>query len=455
MFMVLEKLGDALKDGIKRLVSKVLIDEKSVNEFIKDIQRAMITGDVDVKLVFELTKNIKDEIMKSKAFSKKEQIVKIVYDNLVRFLGGEGDKISTDKKPTKILLVGTFGSGKTTTSGKIAKYFKKKGLRVGLLGLDTFRAAAMEQIEQVGAKIQVPVMTNKKEKKPGKIVNEYKDEFKKYDILIADSAGRDSLDDELIKEVKSIKDALKPDEILLVIPADMGQAAKVQATEFHKALGITGIIITKLDGTAKGGGALSACAVSGAPVKFIGVGESVEDFELFNPKRFVSRLLGMGDLESLLEKAKEELDVNEVKDLGEKLLSGKFNLLDLYAQLQAVGKMGSFSKILGFIPGLSSAKLPQGMLDIQEDNVKKFRYIMDSMTKDELDNPKILSQPRIDRIAKGAGVEVKDVRALIKQYQQMKGMVKKMQGGNLKNVMKKLGIKDLKQLENIDIEGMK
>ncbi len=452
--MVLKNFGNALKESIRKLISKVIIDKKSINEFISDIQRAMITGDVDVKLVFELTKKIKNEILKSKAFSKKEQVVKIVYNNLVKFLGSEGGRIDTGKKPLKILLIGTFGSGKTTTCGKLAKYFKKKGLKTALLALDTFRPAAVEQLEQIGSKAQVTVMLNKKEKKAHKIVKEFKDSFKKYNLIIADSAGRDSLDKDLIKEIKSIHKALNPDEILLIIPADMGQAARTQAVEFHKALGITGIIITKLDGTAKGGGALSACAASEAPVKFIGTGEGLNDFELFNPKRFVSRLLGMGDLETLLEKAHEELDLNEVKDLGEKFFSGKFNLMDLYQQLQAVRKLGSFSKILNLIPGAGTIKLPKGMLDLQEDNVKKFKHLMDSMTKEELENPKVLNTSRIERAAKGAGNEVKDVRLLLKQYGQMKNMVKKLQGGNLKKMMKKLGIKNLKALEGMDLGGL-
>ncbi len=452
--MVLDNLGGAIRNSIRNLISKVLIDEKSVNEFIKDVQRAMIMGDVDVKLVFDLTKKIKEDILKSKAFSKKEQIVKIVYDNLVRFLGGEGEKIDTSKKPLKILLVGTFGSGKTTTAGKLAKYFKRKGLKPALLALDTFRPAAVEQLEQISEKVKAQMLFNKKEKKPEKIVKEFKDSFKKYDVIIADSAGRDSLDKSLIKEVKAIYKAFEPDEVLLVIPADMGQAAKTQAEEFHKALGITGVIVTKLDGTAKGGGALSACAVSGSPVKFIGVGEGLDDLELFNPKRFVSRLLGMGDLETLLEKASEELDMEKIKDLSEKFLSGKFDLLDLYSQLQAVNKLGSFSKILGFLPGVSALKIPKEMLNMQEENVKKFKPIMDSMTLEELKNPKILNASRIERIAKGAGVTVKDVRMLLKQYGQMKNMVKKLQGGNLKKMMKKLGIKDLKALEEMDLGGL-
>lgn len=452
--MVLDSLSGALKSSIKKLVNRVLIDSKAVDEFIKDIQKALIGADVDVSLVFSLTKRIKERILEDKNFGKKEQIVRIVYEEIVSLLGTGSEALSVPVKPFKILLVGLFGSGKTTTSGKLALRFKKKGYKPCLLALDTFRAAAREQLRQVGLGAGVAVFSDDKEKKPERVVKKFSSDWSKFDVVIGDSAGRDALDKSLISEVKAISKEFKPDQTWLVVPADIGQSAKKQAEAFRDALKITGVVITKLDSTAKGGGALTACAVSGAPVKFIGVGEGVDDFELFNPSRFVSRLLGMGDLESLLEKAKEELDEDRMKDLGEKMLKGEFNFLDLNEQLRAVTKMGSFSKLLSFIPGVGGLKLPDGALDIQEGNVKKFQVIMNSMTLEELEDPKLLSVSRIGRIAKGAGVSEGDVRMLIKQYNQMRGVMKKMKGGNLKKMMKQLGIKDMSQLEGM-MDGLK
>ncbi len=446
---MLGNLGSSLRESIRKLISKVVVDKKAIDEFVKEIQRALITSDVDVELVFELSKRIKERIVAEKQFNKKEQLVRIVYDELVNLLGSGGESLLISKKPYKILLVGLFGSGKTTSAAKLALRYKKKGYKPCLLALDTFRAAAVNQLQQVGEAAGIPVLFDEKEKKAAKVVRKFRKEFDKYDIIIGDSAGRDALDKSLIKEIKEINKEFKPDEVLLVMPADIGQSARKQAEAFKKALKISGVILTKLDSTARGGGALTACAVAGAPVKFIGVGEGVKDLELFNPKRFVSRLLGMGDLETLLEKASEELDENKMKELGEKFLSGNFNFLDLYEQLSALNKMGSMSKLLSFIPGISNLKLPVDQLNLQEGMVKKFKNIMDSMTKEELENPKLLNRSRIERIAKGSGCTEGDVRELIRQYNRMRSIVRKMRGGNLKKLMKRLGIKDLKAFENM------
>ncbi len=436
------EIGKLLQKGIKKLFSKVLIDKKTIDEFVKDVQRALIIGDVDVSLVFKLTKEFKEKIKKEK---RKEQIVRILYEELVSILG-KGHEFEVREKPHKILLVGLFGAGKTTTAGKLALKFKKRGYKVCLLALDTFRAAAINQLRQIAEKINVPIIFDEKEKNPAKIIKKFESEFKKYDIIIGDSAGRSALDKELIKEIKEINKKFKPNDTWLVIPADIGQAVKEQARAFKENLNITGVIISKFDSTAKGGGALTACAEVGAPVKFIGTGEGMSDLEKFNPKGFVSRLLGMGDLEALLEKAQEELDEEKMKDLGERVLSGNFNLIDLYEQLRAMNKLGSIKKLLGFLP---SMPLPIDKLNIQEEYIKKFQYIMDSMTKEELENPKILNRSRIERIAKGSGTTIKDVRELIKQYNQMKNLIKKMSGKSLKRMLKKLGIKDLSAFEEM------
>ncbi|MBD3312140.1 signal recognition particle protein [archaeon] len=447
--MVLSNLGSALRNSLKKIVNKVLIDQKAVDEFVNEIQKALIVADVDVELVFNLTKRIKDRILEDKGFSKKEQIIRIVYEELVSFLGVGGDSLKVSKKPHKVLLIGLFGSGKTTTAGKLALRYKKKGYKPCLLALDTYRAAAVKQLKQVGKGAGVTVYGDDKEKKAKKVVKEFREDYDNFDVVIGDSAGRDALDKSLVKEVKEISKEFKPDEVLLVVPADIGQSARKQVEAFKEALSINGVVITKLDSTAKGGGALTACVVSGAPIKFIGVGEDVKDLELFKPQRFVSRLLGMGDLETLLEKAREELDEDRMKDLGKRFMKGKFNFLDLYEQLGAVNKMGSFSKLMKFIPGVSNLNLPMDKLNLQEENVQKFRRIMDSMNLEELEEPKTLNKSRIERIAKGSGTSVRDVRNLIKQYNQMRSVMKRMSGANLKKMMKKLGVKDLKALEGM------
>ena len=438
--MVLEKLGESLKDTLQKIAKAVFVDEKLINELIKDIQRALLQADVNVQLVFDLTKKIKERAKEKapSALTKKEQLIHIVYEELVNFLGKEGHKIEIKKKPFKIMLVGLFGSGKTTTAGKLAKFFTKRGYKVAIVGLDIHRPAAMEQIEQIAKQANVPAFLDKKLKDPIKIFNNFNNEYKKFDILIIDTAGRDALSTELVKEIENVNNEIKPDENLLVISADIGQAAQKQAEQFHKSCHITGVIATKMDGTAKAGGALSACAVTQAPIKFIGVGEKIDALEVFNPPGFVSRLLGMGDLEALLEKAKEAITEEQAEDLGKKFLKGEFNLIDLYEQMSAMKKMGSLSKLVEMIPGFSQLKLPKEMLDVQESKLEKWRYAMNSMTKEELEDPEIIDAKRIERIAKGSGVSTKDIRELIKQYRQSKKEVKMMKGtGDINKLMKR------------------
>ncbi len=438
--MVLEKLGSSLKSTLSKIAKSMFIDEKLINELIKDIQRSLLQADVNVKLVFDLTNKIKERIKKEsvKGLTKKEQLISIVYEELVNFLGKEACRIEIKEKPFKIMLVGLFGSGKTTTAGKLARFFTKRGHKVALVGLDIHRPAAMEQIEQIAKQANVPVFLNKVEKDPIKIWKQYKDSYKKYDILIIDTAGRDALSKDLIKEIEKVNKEIEPNENLLVISADIGQAAQKQAQQFHDSCHIRGVIATKMDGTAKAGGALSACAVTDAPIKFIGVGEKIEDLELFNPPGFVGRLLGMGDLEALLEKAKEAITEEEAEDLGKRLLKGDFTLIDLYEQMEAMSKMGPLSKIAEMIPGFSQLKLPKEMLHVQEGKLKKWKYIMNSCTKEELEDPEIIDSSRIERIAKGSGTSTGSVRELIKQYRQSKKMVKMMKGkGDINKLMKK------------------
>ncbi len=430
--MVLENLGNSLKGTLQRITSALFVDEKLVNELVKDIQRALLQSDVNVKLVLELTKKIKERALKAdipKNLSKKDYLVSVIYEELVAFLGGPGAKIKLDKKPFTIMLVGLFGNGKTTTAGKLALYFKKRGLKVCTLQTDTWRPAAYDQLQQLSKQVGVDFYGSKQEKDPVRIFQAAQPSLGKYDVVLVDTAGRDALNDELIEELNKVNSTIKPDETLLVMSADIGQGAERQAQVFHDTVHVTGVMITKLDGTAKGGGALIACAVTEAPVKFIGVGEKIDALEEFIPERFVGRLLGMGDLASLLEKAHEAISEEEAQDLGERLLQGEFNLIDLYNQMQAMKKMGPLKKVIEMIPGFSQMQLPKEMLDVQQDKLEKWKIAMDSMTKKELEDPDLVSADRIDRISKGSGIPGSEIRAMLKQYRQAKKMMKHMKGG--------------------------
>jgi len=441
--MVLDKLGEGLRNTLEKIKNSLFVDEKLINELVKDIQRSLLQSDVNVKLVFELTKRIKDRALKDdvpKNLSKKDYLVKVVYEELVKFLGGDGAKININKKPFYIMLVGLFGSGKTTTSGKLAKYYQKRGYKVGLISTDTWRPAAYEQLQQLSQKVGVDFFGIKGEKDPVKIFKTYQEELKKYDIVLIDTAGRDALNEELIEELNKIRSIVKADENLLVISADIGQAAEKQAKAFHDTCGVTGVIITKLDGTAKGGGALTACAVTGSPVKFIGIGEKIDALEEFKPEGFVGRILGMGDLEALLEKVNEAITADEAKDLGKKFLKGEFNLIDLYEQMQTMKKMGPLTKVMELIPGMNTAKIPKEMLENQQVKLEKWKYAMQSMTREELEDAEIIDASRADRIAKGSGLSAGEVRELVKQYKQSKKLMKMLKGNdkNMEKMMKSM-----------------
>jgi len=441
--MVLDKLGSSLKGILAKVAKSMFVDERVVNELVKEIQRALLQADVNVKLVFELSKNIKKRALDEKppaGLTQREYLVNVVYEELVQFLGGEKNEVKIDKskKPFKIMMVGLFGSGKTTSISKLSKYYTNRGFKVATVGLDVYRPAAPEQLKQLAEKINIPCFIEKGEKDPLKIYKKYEKEFEKYDLLLIDTAGRDALSEDLIEEITNLNDYIKPEEKLLVISADIGQAAQKQAEAFHESCGVTGVFVTKLDGTAKGGGSLSACAATKAPIKFIGVGEKPEDLEVFNPKGFVGRILGMGDLETLLEKAGEAMDKELAEDLGKKMLKGDFNFLDLYEQMQAMSKMGSLSKIVEMIPGIGSANITKEMLSGQEDKLDKWKVIMQSCTKEELEEPSTITRSRIDRIAMGAGVKISEVRELLKQYKQSKKLMKMMKGsGDPSKLMKK------------------
>tara|TARA_Y100000034_G_scaffold35645_2_gene43740 strand:+ start:2991 stop:4370 length:1380 start_codon:yes stop_codon:yes gene_type:complete len=433
--MVLDKLGSSLRDTLGKIAKSVFVDDKLINELVKGIQRSLLQSDVNVQLVFDLSNKIKQRIKEedtAAGLTKKEHLVNVVYEELTNFLGKESHeiKIDTKKKPFKIMLVGLFGNGKTTSIGKLGKYYSKRGYKVALLGLDIHRPAAMDQLEQIAKSANLSYFIDRDEKDVIKIYNKFEDKFSKFDILLIDTAGRDALSDDLIEELNKLNKHATPDERILVMSADIGQAAKDQAQKFHDTCNVTGVIITKLDGTAKGGGALTACAVTNAPVKFIGVGEKIDDLDVFEPERFVGKLLGMGDIKALLEKAKEVMTEEDAKDMGKKFLKGEFNLIDLYEQMASVNKMGPLTKIMDMIPGFGKMNIPKDMLQVQEGKLKTWKFMMNSFTKEELEDPDIMSSTRIERVAKGAGRKVSEVRELLKQYRQSKKMMKMFKGAS-------------------------
>ena len=424
---MLETLGSALKKGFDKIAGAIFLDSKTIDLIVKDLQRALIQADVNVALVKQISEKIKKEAAneKIKGIEKKDHLTKILYDEILSLLGKEKHEIKIEKgKQTKIMLLGLYGSGKTTTTHKLAAYYAKRGFKVAMLGLDVHRPAATEQLEQLGKQIKIPVFVDKKEKNALKVYKKFKSELEEYDLVIIDTAGRHSLDKELVDEITNLGKEIKSDYVLLVIQADIGQAAKNQAAEFQKACNINGVIITRMDSTAKAGGALTACNETKAPVFFIGTGEKANDFETFNPQSFISRLLGLGDLEGLLERVQSAVDEKDQKKLKDKLEKGHFDLRDFQEQLKQMGNMGSMSKLLEMVPGLGKAKIPENMLNTQEDKLKKWQHAIDSMTKDEIENPELIEKQttRLGRIAKGSGTTTSDIRQMIKQYKLLKEM---------------------------------
>ncbi|MEM2341337.1 MAG: signal recognition particle protein Srp54 [Candidatus Bathyarchaeia archaeon] len=424
--MVLEKLGSSLYESIKKIFGASVIDENIVRELIRDLQRALLQADVNVRLVLDLSKRIEERALREKVppgIPRKEHVIKVVYEEIVRLLGEKPVPLNiTPGKRNIFMLVGIQGSGKTTTAAKLARYLQKRGFKVALICADTFRAGALAQLNQLAAQINVPVYGDEKEKNPIKIVTEGIKKFEKYDAVIIDTAGRHKDEKSLMEEMVIIQEAIKPDEVIMVIDGTIGQQAAVQAKAFHEATPIGSIIVAKLDGSARGGGALSAVAATGAPIKFIGTGEKIDDLEVFDPPQFVSRLLGMGDIKGLVEKVREaELKIPEKK--AKAILSGKFTLSDMYEQFEAIKNMGPFSRILKMLPGLGY-ELPDEVVDIAEERLKKWRVIIQSMTPEERENPNIINASRIRRIARGSGTSEGEVKELLKQYTLLRKMMK-------------------------------
>jgi len=436
-----DSLSKNLTDLIRRITTGSSIDKAAVEEILKELQKILLQSDVDTVLATGLVANVRKKCLDEKipaGLTLREYILKTIYEELVKLLG-ENPAELTGKK--RLMLVGLFGSGKTTTAAKLAKYFKRQGLKPALVCCDLHRPAAPEQLRQLSDEIKVNYFVDKT---PLDSARNGLEKFKGYDVIIFDTAGRDALDKELADELKKLSEIIKPDEVLLAIPADLGKIARKQSEEFHKLVGVTGVIITKMDGTAKAGGALAATSVTGAKVKFIGIGESVDALELYNPQRFVSRLLGLGDLETLMEKAKE---IEIKKESVEKIVEGNFTLQDYYEQIETMQKMGPLKQIASMIPGMGMMKLPEGMMESQEEKMKHFKYIMQSMTKKEKENPEIISASRVKRIAKGSGRPESEVRELLEQYNKTKKLMKSLGGmkglqrGALKDLAKQFGFK--------------
>lgn len=424
--MVLDRLGSSLNDALKKIFRAPVMDEKTVKELVRDLQRALLQADVNVKLVLEVSKRIEERALKEKippGVSRREHVVKVVYEELTRFLGEKPASLKIEPgKRMVLMLVGIQGSGKTTASGKLAKYFQKRGLKTALVCTDTYRPGAYDQLKQLAGRINIPVYGEPKEKKSEKIALRGLKQFKDYDVVIVDTAGRHKEEKGLIDEMKRLEKAIKPDEAILVIDGTIGQQAAVQARALHEATPIGSILVSKLDGSARGGGALSAVAAIGAPIKFISAGEKLGDIEPFVPSRFVGRLLGMGDLQSLVDKVRDaEVKVPEKK--ARAFLSGKFTLTDMYEQFESMKKMGPLKGLLKMIPGMSY-NIPDEQMNMAEDALKRWRVMIQSMTPKEREKPKILSSSRIRRVARGSGTTEKEVKELIKQYNQMRKMMK-------------------------------
>jgi len=412
-------LGDKLREAIAKLTGKAYVDEAAVKTLIKDLQKVLLASDVNVKLVFELSKRIEERALRSEkkeALTLKEHVVKVVYEELVRLMG---DSYTPRIDKHKILLCGLYGSGKTTTAAKLAKFYKNRGLSVLLVGADVDRPAAQEQLRQLAEKVGARFYTTKAD--AAAIVREALKDAKE-DVIIVDSAGRNAFDDQLAAELKAIYEVLKPEEVFLVITGDIGQVAGKQAAEFNSIVPISGVIATRMDGSGKGGGALSAVAATGAKIAFIGVGEKIDDLEIYKSEKFVGRLLGMPDLETLMEKIKQVAKEEDLK----KIESEGLTIETFYEQLKAAKKLGPLGNVFSML-GVNN--IPKDVLQQSEEKLKKYEAMINSMTKAEKKDPKLIrsSKSRLARIAKGSGCSENDVREFLSQFEKVEKMMEKFQ----------------------------
>jgi len=449
--MVLDSLSKSLRETLRKISRSTSIDDNLINEVVREIQRALILADVDINLTIELTRKVEQRAKNEpvpKNSNPRNHLILIVYEELLNILGKPRE---FKAKPATIMLVGLYGQGKTTSAGKLARFYIKHGFKVVLIAADTQRVGAYEQLEQISKQVGADFFGIYGEKDSRKIVSGALSKYSNWDVKIIDTSGRNALNEDLLEEIRGIAEIAKPDEVMLILDASIGQQAGKQAEAFNKAAKITGVIITKLDGTAKGGGAISAVAKTGAPILFIGTGEHLDDLEYFNPARFLSRLLGMGDLETLMATAKElheEIDEESV----ERMASGKFTLKDMYEIWDKMSKPGLFKKLFDSLPmfKLQQKEIDESLIDQSEAKIRKYKVIMDSMTYQELDEPDIIKGERIDRIARGSGTQPSDVKELLRDYKRMRDAMKNFRGNRkiismLKKQLKEGNIEDFNQ----------
>ena len=439
--MAFEGLSSKLQDFTRKLKGKARITESDLKEMLREVKLALLEADVNYKIVKEFTSTIQEKALGQdvlKSLTPGQQVIKIVKDELVELLGGTESKINfTPNPPTVIMMVGLQGSGKTTTSGKIANLLRKQGKKPLLVACDVYRPAAIKQLQVVGNQLNIPVYANENTKNVVQIAKEaYNTAISKLnDVIILDTAGRLHIDEELMQELKDLKASAKPHEILLVVDSMTGQDAVNVATSFNENLGIDGVVLTKLDGDTRGGAALSVKKVTGRPIKFAATGEKLSDIEEFHPERMASRILGMGDVLSIIEKAEESFDIEEAEKLEKQLRKGEFDLNDYLAQLKQIKKMGSFSSILKMIPGMNKIK----DLKVDDKEFTRIEAIISSMTDKERRNPKILNGSRRIRIANGSGTTVQQINQFMKSFEMTQTMMKKMKNEKgMKNMMKNL-----------------
>ncbi|HET6872117.1 MAG TPA: signal recognition particle protein [Sporolactobacillaceae bacterium] len=441
--MAFENLSDRLQETIKRIRGKGKVSESDVNEMAREVRLALLEADVNFKVVKDFIAKIKEraigqEVLKS--LTPGQQVIKVVQDELTELMGGEQSKLTlSPKPPTVIMMVGLQGAGKTTSAGKLANYVRKQFNKKPLLvAADVYRPAAIKQLETLGKQLSMPVFSLGDKEDPVVIAEKAVEKAKEdhLDVVFVDTAGRLHVDDDLMGELERIKEKVDPDEIFLVVDAMTGQDAVNVAESFNERIGLTGVILTKLDGDTRGGAALSVKAVTGKPIKFVGMGEKLDALEPFHPDRMASRILGMGDVLSLIEKAQQDVDETKAREMQQKMMNASFTLDDFLEQLAQVRKMGPLDELLGMIPGMNKMK---GMknLQVDEKQISHVEAIIRSMTPAEKIDPDIINPSRKKRIANGSGTTIQDVNRLLKQFKDMKKMMKQMMGGMAKGKKKK------------------
>ncbi|MGI6123820.1 MAG: signal recognition particle protein [Acetivibrionales bacterium] len=441
--MVFEGLSEKLQNLMKKMKGSVRVTEKDVKEMMREVKLALLEADVNFKVVKDFVNSITERAVGQsvlESLTPGQQIVKIVHEELIKLMGSVPSKLTySPAPPTVYMMVGLQGSGKTTTTGKLANLLRKEGKRPLLVACDVYRPAAVKQLQVVGGQLNIPVFEMGTNTDPVEIAKKAVAHAKsmQFDLVIIDTAGRLHVDEELMDELKRIKDTVKPHEILLVVDAMTGQDAVNVAGSFNEKLGVDGIILTKLDGDTRGGAALSTRAVTGKPIKFTGLGEKLNDLEPFYPDRMASRILGMGDVLSLIEKAQTAFDEKQAMELEKKMRTATFTLDDFLDQMQQLKKMGPLNQILGMLPGMN-AKALKGV-DLDDKQFSRTVAIIQSMTKQERNDPSILNAKRRIRIANGSGMTVTDVNRLLKQFEDMKKIMKQLSGGNAKKMMKGMG----------------